>query len=191
MIQELRDPLAILATHLADLESARTAWQAAGVCASSLANALGARAVMIHLHDPGAGEIRIIGVEGPNAHELLGSVTPSGDDFILTTLLANRRPTVMRFDGELPRVAPGRLSVVGAAESLVATPVVASGECIAVVEIVDADERVGDRVKDACDVVAERLAAAIAARATSSAKLGETDGAAHTRREAVTARLRY
>ena len=70
----------------------------------------------------------------------------------------------MRFDGELPRLAPRRLELLGAPRTLVAVPAMAWGRCVAMIEIIDADERFAPRVADAAGYVAERLAAYLSGR---------------------------
>ena len=47
----------------------------------------------------------------------------------------------------------------------VAVPAMAWGRCVAVIEIIDADERVASRVADSGAYVAERLAAFLSNRA--------------------------
>jgi hypothetical protein len=71
----------------------------------------------------------------------------------------------MRFDGELPRLAPKRIGAMGAHRSLVAVPVLAWGRCIALIEVLDADDVHVDRVSDAVAYVADRLAEFLTERA--------------------------
>ncbi len=159
------DPTDILFDGLYELNFVDTPWQAADVCAATLAAAVGARAVVIHAHDLVRREIRAIGVFGPNAHEVLGAIEPSEDDFVAQAAICNQKPLSMRFEGELPRLAPKRLATVGAVRSLVAVPVLAWGRCVALIEVVDADDVHVERVTDSIAYVAERLAEFLRERA--------------------------
>jgi hypothetical protein len=159
------DPTEVLFEGIYELDFVETSWQAADVCAVALAKALGARAVVVHAHDLARREIRAIGAFGPRSHEVLGSFEPSEDDFVASAAICNGKPVTMKFDGELPRLAPRRLSTVGAARSLVAVPVLAWGRCVALIEVVDADEMFAARVLDAVAYAAEHLAEFLSARA--------------------------
>jgi hypothetical protein len=158
------DPTDVLFDGMYELEFVETSWQAANVCASALAHALGARAVVIHSHDLASRELRAIGAHGPNANDLLGAAEPSDDDFVASAVICNGKPVVMRFDGELPRLAPQRLTTVGASRALVAVPALAWGRCVAMIEVVDPDDRFASRAADCAAYVAERLAAFLSAR---------------------------
>jgi hypothetical protein len=160
-----RDPIATLLEDIGDLELFGSAWQAAGICAAALVKALGAEAVLVHAVDAQAAELRIIGVHGAKTRNLLGECATVEDDFVGSTVASNGRPMTMRFDGELPRVAPPRLGLVEAKRSLVAVPVMASSGCVAVIEVVDADESLASKVAVACGHVAERMLKLFAARA--------------------------
>jgi hypothetical protein len=159
------DPTDILFDGMYEIEFAETAWQAAQLCASSLARALGARSVVIHAHDLVRRELRTIAAHGAGASELLGSAEPSDDDLVGSAVICNERSVTMRFDGDLPRLAPTRFKVMGAPRTLVAVPAIAWGRCLAVIEVVDADERFAERVSDSAAYVAERLAAFLSRRA--------------------------
>jgi hypothetical protein len=159
------DPTDVLFDAMYELSFIDSSWQAADVCAGALAKALGARAIVIHMHDLARREIRAIGACGPRSHEILGSFEPSEDDFVASAAICNGKPVTMKFDGELPRLAPSRLGIVGAARSLVAVPVLAWGRCVALIEIVDADDAYATRVVDAVAYVSERLAEFLSARA--------------------------
>ncbi len=159
------DPLDVLFDGLYEIEFVDNAWQAADVCAATLARALGAKAVVVHAHDLVRRELRAIGVFGPGAHEVLGTIEPSEDDFVASAAICNQKPLSMKFDGELPRLAPARLGTLGAQRSLVAVPVLAWARCVALIEVVDADEIYETRVADAIAYVAERLAEFLSARA--------------------------
>jgi len=158
------DPMDLLFDGVYELNFVDTAIEAADVCARALAKALRARAVVIHAHDLVARTLRTIGTFG-GPPELLGSSASSDDDLVGAAVICNERPVTMRFGGELPRVAPRRLEVVGAPRTLVAVPALAWGRCVAMIEIIDADERLADRVADSTAYVAERLAEFLSERA--------------------------
>lgn len=156
--ESLLDPSEALFDGMWDLNYADTIWQAARLCASSLGRALGARTVVVHTHDLSTHELRAIGVHGDGEFDVLGSSDGSEDDLVASAVICNQKAVTMRFDGELPRVAPRRLEMIGAPRTLVAVPVMHWGRCIAVIEIIDADERLATRVADSAAYVAERLA---------------------------------
>jgi hypothetical protein len=152
------DPTDLLFDGMYELNFVDTPWQAASVCARALAEALGARAVVIHSHDLTRREIRAIGAHGGTSSDLLGASEPSDDDFIASTVICNGKALAMQFDGELPRLAPERMRTVGAKKSFVAVPALSWGRCVALIEIIDADDRLVTRAADAAAYVAERLA---------------------------------
>lgn len=152
------DPSDLLFDGMYELNFVDTAWEAAGVCAGTLARALGARAVVIHSHDLKRRELRAIGAFGDRTTDLLGMVESSDDDLVASAAICNERSVTMRFDGELPRLAPKRLGVVGAPRTVVAVPAMAWGRVLAIIEVIDADDRFDGRVADAAAYVAERLA---------------------------------
>lgn len=161
----LTDPTDILFDVLCELEFADTAKGAAQMCSEGLARALGARAVIIHMHDDGQHELRTIAAHGPRTAALVGSTEPSEDDFIGGAVLCNGKPVSMTFDGELPMVAPRRLKVIGVNRSVVAVPAMIWKRCVAIIEVVDADERYAPRTSDAALYVAKRLAEYLVQRA--------------------------
>ena len=162
--ESMLDPTEVLFEVMYALEHVESQWQAAAVCAEALARALGARSVVVHAHDLVAHELRVIGTHGEQAVEILGSSGSSDDDLVGLAVICNEKPVTMRFDGELPRLAPRRLALLGAPRTLVAVPAMAWGRCVAMIEIVDADERFAARVTDAASYVAERLAAYLSGR---------------------------
>lgn len=162
--ESMLDPTEVLFEVMYALEHVESQWQAAAVCAEALARALGARSVVVHAHDLVGRELRVIGTHGEHAVEILGSSGPSDDDLVGSAVICNEKPVTMRFDGELPRLAPRRLALLGAPRTLVAVPAMAWGRCVAMIEIVDADERFASRVTDAASYVAERLAAYLSGR---------------------------
>lgn len=155
----LLDPTDVLFDSIYDMQFAETPWQAADVCAAALASALRAKAVVIHTHDLVRREIRTIAAQGFGASDLLGSFADSEEDFVASAVLSNGKPLTMRFEGELPRLAPERLSICGAKRSLVAVPALSWKRCVAVIEVIDADDRLVGRVPDAAAYVADHLAA--------------------------------
>ena len=164
-LESMLDPSEALFDGMYDLVYADSPWQAARLCASALGRALGARSVIVHAHDLATRELRAIGVHGDGEFDVLGSSDPSEDDLVASAVICNEKPVTMRFDGELPRLAPRRLGMIGAPRTLVAVPAMAWGRCVAVIEIIDADERFAGRVADSAAYVAERLAAFLSDRA--------------------------
>lgn len=152
------DPSEALFDGMYDLNYADSIWQAARLCATALGRALGARSVIVHAHDLATRELRAIGVHGDGEFDVLGSSDGSEDDLVASAVICNEKAVTMRFDGELPRLAPRRLGIIGAPRTLVAVPAMAWGRCVAVIEIIDADERLASRVADSAAYVAERLA---------------------------------
>ena len=164
-LESLLDPSEALFDGMYELNYADTQWQAARLCAEVLGRALGARTVIIHAHDLVSRELRAIGVHGDGEFDLLGMADGSDDDLVASAVICNEKAVTMRFDGELPRLAPKRLGMIGAPRTLVAVPAMAWGRCVAVIEIIDADERLASRVADSASYVAERLAEFLSGRA--------------------------
>lgn len=164
--ESMLDPSEALFDGMYEMNYADSQWSAARLCATVLAKALGARTVIVHAHDLASRELRAIGVSGEGEFDVLGSSDASEDDLVASAVICNERPVTMRFDGELPRLAPRRLGMIGRApRTLVAVPAMAWGRCVAVIEIIDADERLAARVADSGSYVAERLAAFLSNRA--------------------------
>lgn len=163
-LESMLDPSEALFDGMYDLVYADSHWQAARLCASALGRALGARSVIVHAHDLVTHELRAIGVHGDGEFDVLGSCDLSEDDLVASAVICNQKAVTMRFDGELPRLAPRRLGMIGAPRTLVAVPAMAWGRCVAVIEIIDADERFAGRVADSAAYVAERLAAFLSDR---------------------------
>jgi hypothetical protein len=161
----LTDPTDVLFDVLSDLGFADTLKSAATMCADALARALGARAVIIHMHDHAHSELRAIAAFGPRTTALVGSTEPSDDDFIASAVICNGAPVSMTFDGELPRLAPRRLRVIGVNRSVVAVPAMVWKRCAAVIEVIDADVRHAHRAADSASYVAQRLSEYLAERA--------------------------
>lgn len=157
-LESFADPSEALFDGMYELNYAESHWAAARLCAAALGRALGARTVIVHAHDLATRQLRAIGVHGDGEFDLLGSSDGSDDDLVASAVICNEKPVTMRFDGELPRLAPRRLGVIGAPRMLVAVPAMVWGRCVAVIEIIDADERLAGRVADSAAYVAERLA---------------------------------
>jgi hypothetical protein len=169
MPQELRlsitDPTDIVFDGMYGLTFARSAGEAAEMCAETLAKALGARAVVIHRHDLRSHELRAIGAHGDGDFDIIGSAETSEDDLVASAVICNQRSVTMKFDGELPSLAPKRLHHVGSPRTVVAAPAMSWGRCLAIVEVIDADERYAARVADSATYVAEQLAQFLLAHA--------------------------
>lgn len=159
------DPTDILFDAVYELNFASSAWEAAGMCAATLARALGARAVVVHAHDLERRELKAIGAHGDADIDIMGSSESSEDDLVASAVLCNQRSVTMKFEGELPRIAPKRLHAVGAPRSVVAVPAMAWGRCLAIIEVIDADEKYDGRVADSAAYVAERFAEFLAENA--------------------------
>lgn len=140
------------------LTFARSMGEAADLCAETLAKALGARTVVIHAHDLTSRELRAIGAHGDGDFDIIGSSEPSDDDLVASAVICNQKSVTMKFDGELPRLAPKRLHAVGSPRTVVAAPAMSWGRCLAIIEVIDADERHAHRVADAAAYVAEHFA---------------------------------
>lgn len=157
-LESVVDPSEALFDRMYELNYADSPWAAARLCATALGKALGARTVIVHAHDLATHELRAIGVHGEGEFDLLGSSDASDDDLVASAVICNEKPVTMRFDGELSRLAPRRLGLIGAPRVVVAVPAMVWGRCVAVIEIIDADERLASRVAGSAAYVAERLA---------------------------------
>jgi hypothetical protein len=152
------DPTDILFDAVYELNFASSPWEAAGLIAETLARALNARTVVIHTHDLERRELKAIGASGDGDFDIIGMSGSAEDDLIASAVLCNQKSVTMKFDGELPRMAPERLYAVGAPRSVVAVPAMVWGRCLAIIEVIDADERFDGRVADSAAYVAERFA---------------------------------
>ena len=167
-ISSAPDPTDILFDAVYELNFASSTWEAAGMCAETLARALGARTVVIHAHDLERRELKAIGASGDGDFEIMGTSGSVDDDLVASAVLCNQKSVTMKFDGELPRMAPMRLHSVGAPRSVVAVPAMAWGRCLAIIEVIDADERYDGRVADSAAYVAERFAEFLAEHANAA-----------------------
>lgn len=159
-----RDALERVKEAVGELQYFATPWQAAGVCAQALLKALGARAVIIHTYDTRSTELRVVAAQGPKADLLLGASALVEDDFVGSTVVANKKPMSMFIDGDLPRFAPERLRAMEATKSLVASPAIVKGEVVAMIEVVDAGEANAPVVEKAIAHVATQLGAFLVAK---------------------------
>lgn len=167
-IGSVPDPTDILFDAVYELNFASSPWEAAGMCAETLARALNARTVVIHAHDLERRELKAIGASGDGDFDIIGMSEKADDDLVASAVLCNQKSITMRFDGELPRMAPSRLHAVGAPRSVVAVPAMAWGRCLAIIEVIDADERYDGRVADSAAYVAERFAEFLADNASAA-----------------------
>jgi hypothetical protein len=161
----LTDPTDLIFDGMYDLTFARSMSEAAEMCAETLAKALGARAVVIHMHDLMSRELRAIGAHGDGDFDIIGSAEASDDDLVASAVICNQKSVTMTFDGELSALAPKRLHAVGAPRTLVAAPAMSWGRCLAIIEVIDADERYAARVADSATYVADHFAQFLCAHA--------------------------
>lgn len=159
-----RDAFEQVKEAVGELAYFATPWQAAGVCAQALEKALGASAVIIHSYDARTTELRVVAARGPEADLLLGASALVEDDFVGSTVVANKKPMSMTIDGELPRIAPDRIRAMQAKKSLVASPAIANGDVVAMIEIVDAVEANAAVVEKAIGHAAAQLGAFLVAK---------------------------
>jgi hypothetical protein len=148
------------------IRAAKAAWEVAGGCANVIARTLDARGVIIHACDERARELRVIGVDGADAAELLGSVGHIDEDFIAMNVLASGRKMKVCVDGELPELTPKRLRALGTSRSIVAIPIMGARGCVAILEIVDVDERCESIISEVCELLGEQLVRVLAAPAS-------------------------
>lgn len=161
----VNDPTDLLFDKMYGLTFAPSLAQAAEICAETLAIALGARSVIVHRRDLRTGELRALGAYGDGDFDIIGTAEPSEEDLVAAAVLCNQKAVTMKFDGELSRVAPKRLHAVGAPRTLVAAPAISWGRCLAIIEVIDADERYAPRVADAAAYVAQTFAKFLAQQA--------------------------
>lgn len=161
----INDPTDLIFDGMYGLTFARSTGEAAEMCAETLARALGARAVVIHTHDLVSRELRAIGAHGDGDFDIIGSAEASDDDLVAAAVICNQRSVTMKFDGELPRLAPKRLHAVGSPRTVVAAPAMSWGRCLAIIEVIDADERYAARVADSAAYVADHFAQFLCAHA--------------------------
>jgi hypothetical protein len=154
----MTDPTDLIFDGIYGLTFARSPSEAAEMCAETLARALGARTVVIHTHDLLSRELRVIGAHGDGDFDIIGSAEAADDDLVASAVICNQKSVTMTFDGELPRVAPKRLHTLGSPRTVVAAPAMSWGRCLAIIEVIDADERYATRVADSAAYVADHFA---------------------------------
>jgi hypothetical protein len=142
---------------ITEMESARTAWQVAKACAVSIGRVLRASAVIVHQHDERTRELRIIGIQGAGADDLLGSIARAEEDFVATMVISSGQPMMVRLDGQSPRTLAKRFGVLGASRSIMAVPIIGPHGCVGLIEVVDVDDRRTKSTTDVCELVAEPL----------------------------------
>lgn len=135
--------------------------QAAKIGAAMLGAMLRARAVVVHSYDPASGMLHILAADGMGSN-LLGTSCRADDDLVGSTILGNERSLKLRFDDGVPRSAPERLHRMHAKRSLLAVPVVVATGCVAIIEVVDADEALD--AAEACERAVTALARCIGPR---------------------------
>jgi hypothetical protein len=158
-----RDPADVLFDAIDELPLAKSVREAAEICAAALAKALSARAVIVHQHHLVRGELRAIAVHGWRAADLVGSCERANGTSPAARAVREQAQVVTRVD-EAPSIMPPRFVIVGAKSSVLATPVVSWGRCIALIEVVDADERWVHLGPAAATYVAKRLAEFVSGR---------------------------
>jgi hypothetical protein len=133
------------------------AWAVATRLAAKTRTLLRATSVLVLSHDARRGTMRVIGVDGACADEVLGAVVSTRDDFVAAAVLANARTLQIHFDGVFPQFVPKRFHTVGGRSDIVALPVMCGGACVAIVEIVDMAARVEQRIERVRAALTERL----------------------------------
>ncbi len=164
----LLDPIPVMMVKMGDLANAASLEHAANVGASSLAKALRAKAVLVHLYEVKSGETRVLGTDATTAKDTFGVKELGADDVIASTVITSKRPLSLRFEDE-PNALPRRLALLGAERAYVCVPVTIDRQRIVILEVVDADPRFGARVVDAVELVADRLVPFITHREARSA----------------------
>lgn len=152
------DPTDMLFDGVYELNFVDTATEAASICADALGLALRARAVIVHTHDLATDALRVIAAYGDAPRSLLGSIAPGEEDLVASGVICNGRPVTMHFDGEVPASAPHRLALIEAPRVVVAVPAIVWGRCVAVIEVIDADEGHESHVADCATYVALHFA---------------------------------
>jgi hypothetical protein len=159
------DPTDLIFDGMYGLTFAKSMVEAAEMCAETLARALRARTVVIHARDLMSGELRAIGAHGDGDFDIIGSAEAGDDDLVASAVICNQKSVTMKFDGELPKIAPKRLHAVGSPRTLVAAPAMSWGRCVAIIEVIDADPTFAARVADSAAYVADHFAQFISAHA--------------------------
>ena len=156
----MRDPLEVVREAIGELDFLDSASAAAKICCSALALGLGARAVVIHAHDSGAREIRVVAAHGPMSEELVGKAALVEDDVVASTIIVGSAAMTLAIDPSvgLPRHAPERLKAIGASRMVFAMPAFVKNRVVAILEVVDPKEAAGHAVETATEYAAVQLA---------------------------------
>jgi hypothetical protein len=155
---ETDDPAEGLFDALYELNFVSSAWEAAGMCAETLARVLGARVVVVHVHDVERREIRAVAMHGEIDQDLVGGRSPVEDDLVAAEAFAKESPVIHRFHGDPPSIAPRRFHAIRAPHAVLAAPGLAWGRCVALVEVIDPAVPVDARAARSATYVAERFA---------------------------------
>lgn len=155
--RESFEALQELAARIRALDVAPNVWQLARGAVVAMTTTLRTRASILHHYDARTHYLRVIGADGPRTDGLLGRVFDAEDDFITSTVLSNGCAMRVRLDGELPRFVPSRIRDVAPARSIFASPLLGADGCVAILELVDVDERRAAYLPDACELVRDRL----------------------------------
>lgn len=137
-----RDPLEVVREAIGELDFIGSSQTAAAVCCAALRLGLGARAAVIHAHDPRTREMRVVAANGVGGDALAGMKTKVDDDVIASIVVESAAPMTLAIDPSvgLPRHAPERLKTIGATRSVVAVPAIVKNRVVAIVEVVDPTE---------------------------------------------------
>jgi hypothetical protein len=155
-----RDPLDVVREAIGELDFLESAQAASSICCSALALGLGAKAVIIHAHDTGKKEIRVVAAHGPKADVLLGKAALVEDDVVASTVIVGSSSMRLMIDPDvgLPRRSPERLKAVGAQRMVIAVPAFVKKRVVAILEIVDPKESAATAVEPAAEFAARELA---------------------------------
>ena len=155
-----RDPLEVVREAIGELDFLETAQAASSICCSALALGLGAKAVVVHAHDAGKKEIRVVAAHGPKSDVLVGKAALVEDDVVESTVIFYGAPMTLTIDPDvgLTRRAPERLKAIGAKNSVHAAPAFVKNRVVAIIEIIDASEGAATAVEPAAEYAARTLA---------------------------------
>lgn len=155
-----RDPLDVVREAIGELDFLDSAQAASSICCSALALGLGAKAVVVHAHDAGKKEIRVVAAHGPQSDVLVGKAALVEDDVIASTVIVGNASMTLMIDPEvgLPRRAPERLKAIGATRTVVAVPAFVKNRVVAIIEIVDPSDGAATAVQPAGEYAARTLA---------------------------------
>ena len=157
------DAMDLLFEAMYEMNFLESTADAARFCLESLAHALPTRAGLVHVLDPDSGDYVTLASMGPSAEHALGSHV-AGDDWLVGAAACKHKPLVVNLDGDIPTRALDRHAFFGASASVVVSPVISWGRCLAVLELVDPAHggHFDVRAEDALAYVATRFADFIA-----------------------------